>query len=320
MRRASSNGIRFLVIALALGAATQPAWSGEADVWLVSTRSAPTRGALCSGEERIGYWRLGADGCWETRDAEAFHAAADPSVPMTFFVHGNQTTANEAVREAWPLGRCLQREADGRPYRLVIWSWPSDRIRGRVRHDVRVKAARSDAQAYYLAQTLRRLPRDVPVNLVGYSFGSRIITGALHLAAGGRLAGRQLPGATIDRMPVRAVLVAAALDSDWLLPGRRNGLALSQVERMLITVNHRDRVLRWYPAMRRGRGPWAMGEVGPRVGRGAEKIERLNVTQAVGRRHDWCRYIASGCLRAAIGGYLRDQDAPPSAAGTHGGA
>jgi len=309
MRRASGLSIAVVAIWLTVGivSAAAPALGAEGEAWILSTRSAPACGSLDSGHEQIRYWRLGADRCRKPSDANAFYAAAETPVPTTFFVHGNRTSANDAVREAWPLRRRLEHEADGRPYRLVIWSWPSDRIRGRSRRDIQVKAARSDGQAYYLAQMLRSLPPDVPVNLVGYSFGSRIIAGALHLTAGGRLAGRRLDGPAVERLPVRAVLVAAALDNDWLLPGHRNGLALSQIEQMLITVNRRDRVLHWYPAMRRGRGPWAMGYVGPRVRGFAEKIELLDVTRATGRQHDWCRYIAAECLRAAVGRYALEE-------------
>jgi hypothetical protein len=173
-------------------------------------------------------------------------------------------------------------------------------------------------QSYYLAECLRSIERQVPVSLIGYSFGARIITGALHLLAGGEVAGRSLPKRLAQaekgkpaEMTRRAVLVAAALDADWLLPGRRNGLALSQVNRLLITRNPCDRVLRWYPLMYGCRGPEAMGRVGPRCWCCAENVEVVNVSCAVGRAHDWASYLRAPGLRNRLADYTFADTAKP---------
>ena len=44
-----------------------------------------------------------------------------------------------------------------------------------------------------------------------------------------------------DRIGIRAVLVAAALDNDWLLPGRRHGQALGHFDRVLTYTEGRIR-------------------------------------------------------------------------------
>jgi pimeloyl-ACP methyl ester carboxylesterase len=200
---------------------------------------------------------------------------------------------------------------------MVIWSWPSDRIRGTNRKDVRLKAAYSDVQGGYLAEFLGRLGPEAPVSLVGYSFGARIITMALDRLDGDRNAERAVvepaaqdatsmepPRAPAEPPRRRAVLIAAALDAGWLAPGGRHGRALRQVERMLITRNCCDPVLRLYPLMYRVGGPQALGYVGPIcLGKNREKTETAELSCAVGRAHAWSRYIAAPGLWRPLAEY-----------------
>jgi pimeloyl-ACP methyl ester carboxylesterase len=261
---------------------------------------------------------LQADRRWTPATADEFFAGDDPSVPTTVFIHGNLVEPSDAIHDGWSVYNDLLCRAAGRPFRLVIWSWPSQRMIRNLRDDAQLKACYSDTQAYYLACWLDRAARDAPVNLVGFSFGARVATGALHLAAGGEVAGRRLGADRAERLkPIRAVLVAAALDADWLLPGHHNGLALSQVERMLVTVNPLDPVLRRYPLMYRRGGPEALGCVGPlcsgQLGDEREKIETFNASCSVGHAHAWARYNASPSLRGMIARYAFFAE-PPSTA------
>lgn len=301
-----------LAVAVCVSARPAPAESASAEVWLISTRCAPRSGRVDTGLGQIEYWRLGADNRWLAADADAFRETGEPAVPTTFVIHGNRQTHAKAIRSGWGVYCRMRRDAGGRPFRLVIWSWPSERIRGTNRRDVRVKACRSDMQSCYLAECLSRLDPDLPVCLVGYSFGARIVTGALHLLAGGQVAGRALGEPSgVGRRPIRAVLVAGALDADWLLPGRRNGLALSQVERLLVTRNCRDPALRLYPLMYYLGGPQALGFAGPACCGQSEKIELLDVSCSVGRTHAWARYLQSPglCGRLAWYTFLGDLQA-----------
>ncbi len=276
-------------------------------VWLINTRSAARCGTVDPADPRIAYSRFDGNGHWAASDRKTFVEGEGRSLPTVIFVHGNRTSRRLAVEDGWRVLRRIQRRGPFTqdavpqgPLRLVIWSWPSDRIRGNNRQDVRVKAGYSDVQGLYLADCLREIEPDVPVTLVGYSFGARAITGALHLLGGGRLAGRQLPDVAPEDRPAprtepirRAVLIAPAMGSDWLLPGRRNGLALSQVKRLLITQNDSDPVLRWYPLLSggRGRGGEALGFVVGTLTRRLPKVEVLNVSCSVGREHEWGAYL-----------------------------
>ena len=67
----------------------------------------------------------------------------------------------------------------------------------------------------------------------------------MQLLAGGSIACRSLPAEVVLRRAqgtaaFRVVLMAAACDADWLLPGRRDGQVLPLVDRMLVTTNGCD--------------------------------------------------------------------------------
>jgi hypothetical protein len=291
------------------GDAGVPAGGSEAPpLWLISTRAAPQCGDLKDGARSICRWQWKADDCWTAKEANAFSAVADSSVPVVVLVHGNGTTADEAVEHGWQMYQTLRQDARDRSFRCVIWSWPSDRQSRRLRPDVQLKQAYSNAESYYLAEWLAALPRKTPVCLIGHSLGARIITGALQLMAGGQLAGRSLAARPTEtdgpaRRPLRVMLLAAAIDSDWLVPGHRDGLALAWVEQMLITRNACDRALRWYPRIAGRRGPEAMGFVGPLLHDGGKTVEAVDVSGSVGKSHDVRCYLASPEFRCRLARY-----------------
>ena len=66
-------------------------------------------------------------GRWQASDAAAFHASAVPGVPTTVLIHGNGTDEDWAVRHGNELYCLMKQQACGRPFRLVVWSWPADR-------------------------------------------------------------------------------------------------------------------------------------------------------------------------------------------------
>jgi hypothetical protein len=287
-------------------------------VWLISTRQAPTCFPADDADTWIQYWRYAADDQWTAADAQAFQAADDPRVPTIIVVHGNRAGCQTAIREGWTAYRCLQQQASGRPFRFVIWSWPADRIAGGNLQDVRVKAARSDVQAWYLAQVVRRINPKVPVSMIGFSFGARAITGALHVLSGGPLFGRTLgeEKAAAARVAYRAVLLGAAVDRDWLLPCGCNGLALNRADRILVSQNTCDSVLRWYPLMYGLHGPEALGFAGPacRTMLDQGKLEVVHVNCEVGKSHDWYAYLCAPDIQARLAWYafLAPEGAEPS--------
>jgi hypothetical protein len=294
------------------------AQSGPADaspqVWIVSTRCEPHDDGLDPSPQCLRYSRLDDDCQWSPSDAETFHAGDDPAIPTVVFIHGNRTNAAQAVKKGWYVYEVLRSAGAYRPFRYVIWSWPAERVCRGASADTRVKADYSDVESGYLALWLDQLRPGVKVSLIGHSFGPRIITGALHLLAGGEVNGQTMPQETATawkdgkRNPVRVALLAGAIDVDWLSPGGCHGLALSLIDRALITANDCDRVLRYYPRIYGRGGPQAMGFVGPAGVDGVETVEVIDVSCTVGKIHDWRHYCSASnvCERWARYTFLED--------------
>ncbi|MGQ9575923.1 MAG: hypothetical protein ACUVUC_11440 [Thermoguttaceae bacterium] len=275
-------------------------------VWLIDTRAISDCGREAA--RRAQYWRLGPDRRWIAADWKAFVAADDPAVPTAFFVHGNRTNRCQAVQLGLLVQNILSDQAPDRPFRLVIWSWPAERLSAGHRRDARAKAARSDLEGSCLADCLRQMDPHVPVSLIGFSFGARAIAKALSLLAREPVAaGRPADGGSNQPAALRAVLIAAAMDNTALGPARGRPSALSSLERILITCNPADAALRWYRHLDCRRRPDALGYTGPvcqdRLGPDSRRIELLNLSGEVGRRHDSVRYLTAPSLRARLGWY-----------------
>lgn len=268
-------------------------------LWLINTRRLPRTGRQHGKEPAPQIDRYDANGKWSRVTLAELNAAFDPRLATVLLVHGNHTEEQTAISKGLAAYRALTAPTpDARPVRLLIWSWPTDFIPGGVRRDARVKAEWAEDESYYLARFVTGLDPRESVTLVGYSFGARAISGALHLLGGGKLDDRQLAKVEMgDRAPLRAVLLAAAVDDDWLLPGHRHGRALTAVERMVVTVNPQDRVLRWYRFLVPRSHATALGSHGvanrAALGRQAPKLVQLNAHQAVGGQHGWSSYIGS---------------------------
>ena len=303
-RRLPRLSVLLVAAAILCGPILTPLSAGaEGDVWLMSTRCL----SGCGEEGTPDVWQFSGND-WRVEVNERDFLKADPHVPTTIVVHGNRADAQDAVDYGWQVVEALQAASGGTPHRLLIWSWPADRIGRSNRRDVQVKASRSDVEAFYLGRLLNRMHPDTPVNLVGYSFGARVITGALHLAAGGSIGGSSIAEKPLSgRRPFRAVLIASAENADWLADGHCHGLATTQLEQALVTVNGSDRVLKLYRHMYRLGGPPALGWIGPTCladdDPTAVKLQLINVSCSVGRTHDWQRYFCAPELQALLPWY-----------------
>jgi len=318
-----------LVLSMVMAPGETPAGDGEppasipapsADVWLVSTRGLP--GGACPEDARPDYWHLLSGAEWVSADQQAFLAADRGSVPTVFFVHGNWSDACDAVHEGLEFDEHLEGLAPGVKFRMVVWSWPADRVMRRRRPDLQIKDAVSQREALCLARMLDKIHPDVPVSLVGYSYGSQMIAGAIKLLAGECYAGQTLQRhGPPRRAPLRAVLVAGAMESDALASSDPAHQPLGLVDRILVTHNACDPRLKLYPFLYGRRGPEALGFVGPTCldpdDPNSRKVEVIDVTQAVGRHHEWEDYRDAGPLRARLAWYTflePDRAADPNGA------
>jgi hypothetical protein len=235
---------------------------------------------------------------WEPSDLESF-LSFDPSVPTVIFVHGNQVSPWDAKCQGVAVYRRLIVHADdAQRIRYVIYSWPSSQIGGGLLYDIRVKAARTGPAGCQLAWLIDQLPTETPVSLAGFSFGARIITGGLHVLAGGNLGGCGFLAERLhpERQPMSVILMASALHAHWLGDGQYHGLAMTQVSQMFLINNCEDLAMKYYDFIEPGcGGPQALGLCGPtRISaENARKIRMRDVSRWVGTEHDLMRYVCA---------------------------
>ena len=275
-------------------------------VLLISTRDI---GLRCNAEAMRGLryeeYVPPFDGVGGWRPLTATEAAGELAQPMptVVYVHGNRVASGADKTTGLAMYRTLGRPSAAAPIRYIIWSWPSTKIPGPLR-DYQVKAARTQPAGWQLAWTVDQLPPETPLALVGYSYGARVVTGALHLLAGGTLNDLALPNrAHPHRPPIRTALLAAAEDVAWLRPGGYHGRALEQIEHLLLVNNQRDPAMRFYRlspvGQTRALGYTGLGsaDLGPL----ASRVQSVDVTNAVGRHHTLMEYLgATGTVGRAL--------------------
>lgn len=264
-------------------------------IWHVCTRHLGCDASVVGlPDYRVRYY---AQGAWHTANANAFLAQDDPALPTVFFIHGNRYSSADAVDSGWEAYYALMRRPPTGPIRLVIWSWPSEREGGPIR-DARAKAARTLAESYYLARLMTNIKPEVATSLLGYSFGGRVALGAVHLAAGGQLAGRTVPVPPTKEVGLyRVAILAAGVENNGLMPGARFQMAMSRTEQLLNFYNSCDPILRRYHLVSKGEHPVAMGYTGivgeDALGGAAQRIWEQDVSEIVGKSHNEDGYFQS---------------------------
>lgn len=327
---AQANGI---VMFLMIGLASAALWAEEvhrteADVqavrsfprpqdkiWLISTRDSLHNNGFGRQDMGLKYYQYDPESGsgiadWSTSDLTTFLEQNTSDTSIVFYVHGNRVAHGEDRQRALTMYRDLIRHAVApRPILFVTWSWPTARLKGHLR-DVRVKAYRSGRAGYQLAWLLDQLGPEASLSMIGYSFGARVITGALHVLGQGRLGSLHLETRK-HPMPksTRVVLLTGALHDDWLLPKRYHGRALSQIDQILILYNPCDPAMKWYPIIDRHCrsfpiGRWGLSSCGNLSKTDRLKIEQRNVCGYLGRSHDLSRYLCSPSLMSQVWSHL----------------
>lgn len=270
------------------------------EVWLVNARGlgCPSGGAP---DLRVSRFDPASK---EWIDASLGEIQSAPPMPLMVYVHGNRVEDWEALSLGWEAYCGLARTAGEAPFRFVIWSWPSAQIRGPIK-DARLKADRADSHAWYLGWFLNQMPEEQPIGLVGFSYGGRVITGALDALGGGTVAGRTLDlpaakeGATKTARLIRAVLMSPAVDSCWLCPGGCEDRAADASERLLVFYNPCDPALKRFRVTDKCSKPDALGYTGlpcNLVLASGASAEEFNTSGYVGREHNSYTYLRSSTL------------------------
>lgn len=280
------------------GASVRPQQTDS--LWLLSTRhlnSAPPCVNLDAPEFRV--WQLDACGRATSKTLEDYLTATPESIPI-IYVHGYRMEARNVTRRGLRIYRSTMRSRSGdQPsVKWLIFSWPSAQ-EGFILSDLRIKARRTEAQGLYLAWLLREMvQRGQRPRVVGFSFGARVTTGALHALAGGALSQRTLPGPRLQGAEISAALLAPAIGSTWLCENGYHGLAAKNLTHLTLLYSKRDAVLRRYPFLYPG--SQALGYRGPSGFASRYDGRRLdtrirNCSNTVGRHHVEAEYYSGTC-------------------------
>lgn len=269
--------------------------------WLISTRHLTSQ-ARCVNLEQPGFAvsQLRPRQCSVRVTIDDYLQAIGERRSVVVYVHGNRVPAHEALQRGLSIHHKIKRFRSGQSIDWVIWSWPSDK-QGILIRDARIKASRTDGQGLYLGWLLRKHAElQAETTLIGYSFGGRIITGSLHAAAGGSLAGRQLPGPPLLGANFDAGLVAPAVDSHWLTDRGYHRLATQNMNRLVLLYNRRDAVLKRYWLVDRVRGRMALGYSGPtsfapRFDGTKLPVRSRDCSPSIGIQHDEMDYYRKSC-------------------------
>lgn len=282
--------------------------SGDA-VWEVNARSLPAR-TILDPLPKIHFRRANGQR-WQETDAESFVSDCELSISQpnrrtVVYIHGNWTSAENARQRGLLIYRRLAAMTE-EPIQFLIYSWNSDRDSGLAK-DVKRKRSRLNAESYYLTQVLRYVPKENPMGVIGYSFGTGVACGALHLEAGGELSGVQLES-RLERPKLNVVFLAAAIDRSDLAVNRQYSHALDQVDSLDNLYNSSDVALKRFRFLDREQAPIAAGFAGLLRYRQANpsiQLRQFDCTKWVGRSHAELAYLTDcqpfqRCLSRMIG-------------------
>ena len=298
---------------------------GNCDYWIVSSRDCGAPTASGDAGRCLVYLHRTSEQSLIRERREAFLASVRPDRPVCFVMHGSYNRWRDVMLESRKIHSWLRSAAPESPVQVVFFTWPSD---GNMPFifpvDIAILGRRSSAHGAYLAGLISQLPSDQRVAIMGHSHGARTAAAALHLLGGGTLEESPglPPGYTYPRQ-IRAVMIAAALDHNWLNPGQRYGQALLVPERVLLLRNSRDSTLAVYP-MRKFMGERALGKDGLgqddrfALGSLGPKVVELNAAEFADWHHSFADFHQRPELAKALLPYVHFQEdgASPTAAPT----
>ena len=278
----------------------------EDRIWMISTRRLATEPRCANLESpKLKLLQLESTNRFVDASWDQYYQSIQSSQKVVVYVHGNRIQSNEIAQRGLLVYRNIAKyRPNESPIDWVIWSWPSSK-QGILVRDARRKAEKTDAQGLYLSWLLAQHSQNsIPTTLIGYSFGGRVITGALHALAGGALGGRKFPGEKFQGMNYNAGLVAPAVQSNWMASGGYHGLSTKNLNHLVLFYNRRDAVLKRYWLIDRVRGAMALGYSGPstfapRFDGSKLPVRSRDCSASVGRFHRELAYYNNACRTGA---------------------
>lgn len=297
------------------------------EVWEVSTRHL---GCCVPKENPVALWetyRSEVGTPWQPANLlESVQSRTGPADAKTIlYAHGNWMTRENSRGRIWYIAQRIRQQYDG-PLRLIMLSWPSQREPHPVR-DIRQNAQCADSQAFHLASLMLLFPAGEPLGVLGFSFGGRVVTAALHLVSGGKVQQGELswldPNSRPPARQYRVGLVAPAVDRSWLSSNGRHHLAMRDVDQMVNLYNSQDPVLRRFRFIEASGGSIAAGFTGflrqqgdaPSTGPLAsqQRLRQFDCGGAMGVTHDERSYYREcPCFSEVVRNILWQDASPPT--------
>jgi len=235
----------------------------------------------------------------------------EPGVPVCIVIHGSFVDTPSACHESGFVWNWLRSASCGNRMQMVYFSWPSFKpLSIFAANDVNILGRQAARNGYYLAELIQHIPPECPICILGHSHGTRVASAGLHLMAGGRIQGICHPFARANGRQIRTVFAAAAVDHNWLNPGKRYDRALRSTECILNLTNCKDPALAVYPLrmplfVKRPIGSTGLtGWDRRQLGRMGTKIRDYDVSRAVGASHLWPYYFRNNDLAMAMRNYV----------------
>ena len=279
--------------------------------WIISSREVKGSPAThdCAGQ--MEYLYRGPEGLVPF-SAEEFLSTLRPDRPVCVVIHGSYNYWKDVLAESARNRVWIQQAAGGAEVQIVHFSWPSEGVAHVLFPvELRVMGRRAAVHGGYLAQLISLFPADQPVTLVGHSHGARCVVATLHALGGGVLDdGSHLGRAVRSPQRVRGVLLAAAIDHNWLNPGERYERAVTVVEGILVMTNPRDGWLQVYPLHTPLKGTQALGLEGltrrdlRSLGRWGDRVQAFDCSDWVGRSHDFATFNSQPGLAGVLQPYV----------------
>jgi hypothetical protein len=285
-------------------------------LWLINTRHLTTNVFRANLEQpSLSVFRVNRCDRLSRTKFEDYITSIGENRSVVVYVHGNRLNADEAIERGISVYCRTRQYRRCGPVDWVIWSWPTERS-GTLLRDARRKMSRTDSQGMYLSWVLRRHAEDdIDTSVIGYSFGARVISGALHALAGGKLGGRLFPGSPLTGMRYNTGFVAPAIECKSLSDHGEHSLATKNMGRLMLLYNRRDIVLKRFWLLDRVRGHLAMGYTGPhsfalRADGSKLPVRSRDCSSSLGIRHDELRYYKVSCgAGAEMAALINDNNA-----------
>ncbi|MDR0392241.1 MAG: alpha/beta hydrolase [Planctomycetaceae bacterium] len=226
---------------------------------------------------------------WKTSTLDAFIQTHDSDKPLVIVTHGYKMTYKEAKQFGINFSRLTRKFGD---HRFLFWSWDADKEMCGIKSDAINAGKKADSEAKHLVNFLRRLKSGSKVSLVGFSYGARLISVALHEFGADRFKSdnSQVPNDNLSStIKINVIFLAAAVDRDQFGQNKKYGNMLSVVDKLLININVSDPALYFYPLLSGVGSPKAVGRRGINVSgipkNLVTKIKSIDVRPEIGVDH-----------------------------------